>query len=460
MAGQYHVLSPGTVLDDRYRLDAVLGQGGFGITYSAENVRVGLRVAIKELFWKGHSSRNAALSPEVALENARDIPEFEAQKARFMREARIIRDFSNRQGVSRILDYFEANGTAYIVMEYVEGETLAAKLARDGAMPAEDAFRRFLPLIESLGYIHHAGVIHRDISPDNIMMQPDGSLKLIDFGAARQYLTVGEAGVTAIAKDSYAPGEQYDRNGKQGPWTDVYSLCATLYTCLTATPPPNAVQRMFLDELQKPSALVPSVPAEYEAIVMKGLQLDASQRWADMDALAKAVHEALPDPVQSSRSNRGFVYGLLTALTVVLLVLGVWGYRQYDITHKFRGVRTVDIQFTPTEGMSAAAFGETQAALRKKIEAFAGRDNYIFQVDGVTMNVTLPLAVFDGQGIDTVLEGEDWKLSETDTLDYLAELVVDWEDPRRSPSREKTRSRLRISRAGRGCLPMPVKAMG
>ena len=134
-------LRPGTVLDGRYRIDAMMGQGGFGITYAAENTRVGMKVAVKELFWRGHSVRRDEASPEVALADGTDSEVFESQKRRFLQEARTIRDFSGQPGVVRILDYFEANGTAYIVMEFVEGETLAARAAA-GPMPCEDQIGR------------------------------------------------------------------------------------------------------------------------------------------------------------------------------------------------------------------------------------------------------------------------------------------------------------------------------
>ena len=325
-------LQPGTLLDERYRIDAVLGQGGFGITYAAENTRIGMKVAVKELFWRGHSVRAEGASPEVALENAADAPVFEEQKQRFLREARTIRDFSGQPGVVGILDYFEANGTAYIVMEYVEGQTLAARAAA-GPMPCEDLLRRFLPIIDTLTAIHCAGVIHRDISPENIMVQPDGSLKLIDFGAARQYR--GEGGhYSAISRDSYSPGEQYDKNGRQGPWTDVYALCATIYACVCGAPPQGAVQRMFLDELKAPSEMGVNILPAYESILMKGLQLRPEKRWQDMDALGRAIRDALPAEKPKDKSRRGLLIGLMAGLLCAALAVGIWGWRRYDATRR------------------------------------------------------------------------------------------------------------------------------
>ena len=420
-------LQPGTILDERYRIDAVLGQGGFGITYAAENIRVGLKVAIKELFWKGHCLRPDQTSQEIALDDATDAQLFEEQKQRFLREARTIRDFSGQAVVVGILDYFEANNTAYIVMEFVEGETLAARFA-EGPMACEELLRRFLPIIDTLDIIHRAGVIHRDISPDNIMIQSDGSLKLIDFGAARQYQS-DESHYTAISKNSYSPCEQYDRNGHQGPWTDVYALCATLYACVCGTPPQGALQRMFLDELKAPSQLGVSITPAYESIIMRGLQLRTEKRWQSMDELAKAIRAALPKEKPASNNRRGVVIGLLAGLLCVALALGVWGWRHYDETHKFRGIETEQIQFSATNDTTATEFAAAQVELRKRLDDFAGKDNYLLTVDGDSMTLILPLSVFDNREIWDVIKEHFSNLVPEKGTNIWYEKKANWEDP-------------------------------
>lgn len=423
-------LQPGTLLDERYRIDAVLGQGGFGITYAAENTRIGMKVAVKELFWRGHSVRAEGASPEVALENAADAPVFEEQKQRFLREARTIRDFSGQPGVVGILDYFEANGTAYIVMEYVEGQTLAARAAA-GPMPCEDLLRRFLPIIDTLTAIHCAGVIHRDISPENIMVQPDGSLKLIDFGAARQYR--GEGGhYSAISRDSYSPGEQYDKNGRQGPWTDVYALCATIYACVCGAPPQGAVQRMFLDELKAPSEMGVNILPAYESILMKGLQLRPEKRWQDMDALGRAIRDALPAEKPKDKSRRGLLIGLMAGLLCAALAVGIWGWRRYDATHKFRGIETELIRFEATRDTTAAEFAAAQDELRARLESFAGPDNYILNVVGDSIWITLPLSCFDNQEIPEVINERFSELVPGKDMKCWYDFKGLWEDPAHS----------------------------
>lgn len=417
-------LQPGTILDERYRIDAVLGQGGFGITYAAENIRVGLKVAIKELFWREHCLRSNFDSPEIALTNAADAPVFEEQKQRFLREARTIRDFSGHAGVVGILDYFEANNTAYIVMEYVEGETLSARFAAS-PLPCEELLRQFLPIVDTLGAIHKAGVIHRDISPDNIMIQPDGSLKLIDFGAARQYQS-DNGRFTAISRDSYSPAEQYDKNGRQGPWTDVYALCATLYACVCGAPPQEAIQRIFLDELKTPSQLGVSIKPAYESIIMRGLQLRPEKRWQSMDDLAKAIRAALP--AEKPVSNKP-VIAFLAGLLCVALVLGIWGWRRYDETHKFRGIETEQIRFEATEDTTASEFAAAQVELGKRLDDFAGEDNYILNVDGDSLWVTVPLESFDNRDIPVVLHEQFNELIPGRDIHWWYDCKADWEDP-------------------------------
>lgn len=425
---QPHLLTPGTLLDDRYCIQSVLGEGGFGITYAAENLRIGMRVAIKELFWRGYSSRHAKTSPQIEICSQQHAPAFESHKERFLREARIIRDFSSLPGVVHILDYFEANATAYIVMEYVEGETLAAYLSKHSRIPAEELFARFLPLAQSLGKIHACGVIHRDISPDNIMVHPDGSMTLIDFGAARGYRSAAEGSYTAIAKDSFAPSEQYDKNGNQGPWTDVYALCATLYACITGFPPHSAVQRMFLDELKKPSALGVPIEAAYENVIMKGLDMSASRRYGDMEALAAAMRAALPQPKPRGKARSALI-GMIAGLLCAAVGIGLWLYNEDKSANKFRGIETETFWLFAPKDMTASAFAQVQTELAARLDAFAGADGYLLHVQGDQIRAEVPLDAFGGQEIYAVLKSEFMPLVDGKRYNMEYELKADWEDP-------------------------------
>ena len=424
-----HQLPEGVLLDERYLIQGVLGEGGFGITYAGLNQRLGMQVAIKEFFWRGHVMRNAGDSEDISVIRPEEQADFDSLKEKFLKEARMIRDFNQEQGVVRILDYFEANHTAYLVMEYVDGMTFRKYMEQNGVFSPENLFRRMLPLMESLSHIHKSGVIHRDISPDNIMVLPDGSFKLLDFGAARNFRTAAGGKYTAIARENYAPGEQFDKNGEQGPWTDVYALCATMYEGVTGCPPDSAVQRMFLDELKKPSELGTAIEKSYEEILMKGLSLSAARRYADMEEMAEAVKAALPRPPKTETGKKPVFAAVLACAACVCLVLGILLYREYDKNHKFRNVVTESFQLTALEQMTADEFAQAQKLLQDQLENFAGPDNYILEIEGNQITVTLPLDTFGGQEIAPILEERFVNLIEDRPFLYEYEIQAVWEDP-------------------------------
>ena len=231
-------LPTGTVLDGRYRLVRVIRQGGFGITYEGVHIQSGGRIAVKEYFCREICVRLPETYAVTSADSA-DLPRFEADRARFLREARILREFAQEVSVVTVLDYFEENGTAYIVMEYLGAKTLREEIRKGGTWSMETIARRFEPVMEVLARIHAAGVLHRDISPGNLMVMPDGTLKLIDFGAARG---LGNADRThsAIYTSGYSAPEQRDEKGILGRWTEVYALCGLFGFCLTGRAPEEA----------------------------------------------------------------------------------------------------------------------------------------------------------------------------------------------------------------------------
>ena len=423
-------MRPGTILDGHYRILSVLGQGGFGITYAAENVRLEMKVAIKELFWRDHSLRSSDAPPEVVLARPSDGPLFEAQKQRFLKEAKTLMEFAGTPGVVRVLDYFEANGTAYIVMEYIEGVTLASAIAHDPP-PAESVVRSLLPLIDVLGEIHAAGVIHRDISPDNIIVQPGGSLKLIDFGAARSYAeTAGP--YTAISRSCYSPSEQYDANGNQGPWTDVYSICATLYTCVAGTPPQSAVQRLFLDELAAPSSLGIDVDPALESVIMKGLSLGIEQRWQSMAELSAALRAALPDAAKEEPKPPRRRWPLVLAIALLLcavLTIGTAYWLNHRGEIRLKNIPTETLRVCAPSDMTAADFAAAQDELRGRLDDFAGKGNYIMRVNGDHIDVVAPLESFGEREVIDVIRERFSELVPGRTMFWQYEIRAEWESP-------------------------------
>ena len=282
MEENLYCLRKGTRLIGRYTIEGVLGQGGFGITYLGMDELHKKKVAIKEFFPQGIVTRNIEYEDTVTVTLVGEKENYDKGKERFLKEAQTMAMFSKDKGIVKALDFFEINNTAYIVMEYLEGVTLKQYLRENERIDAEDLVELLVPLIEALDEIHSQGLIHRDISPDNIMVLPDGRIKLMDFGAARDYTEFGEKSLSIVLKPGYAPPEQYQTHGVQGPWTDIYALCATMYKCITGENPPDAIDRLVDDHLKKISAFGISVSPQIEKAIIKGMSVAAKDRYQNV----------------------------------------------------------------------------------------------------------------------------------------------------------------------------------
>ena len=279
-AEPYHI-APGTILAGKYLIGNVIGEGGFGITYIGLNTTLSKRVAIKEFYPSGAANRTG--SEDVIVTRGKESF-FQKGVQRFLEEAKNVATFGEEDGIVDIVDYFQANNTAYIVMEYLEGETLKQYIERRGLFPVNQIISLMIPLMRSLAAVHSQGVVHRDISPDNIMYHRLKKLKLMDFGSARYY-TNEERQMSIVLKQGFAPEEQYRSNGVQGPFTDVYALCATIYTCITGKVPVNSVERLVSDTLKRPSELGVKIPKYQEDALMHGLAVHAKDRTPDIPTL-------------------------------------------------------------------------------------------------------------------------------------------------------------------------------
>jgi len=276
----YH-LYPRTILNDRYEIGVTIGFGGFGIIYRAWDRMLGMQVAIKEYYPSGLVNR-APMEKKVVVYSGSRYDQFQQGKQRFLDEAQNMAKFGESRYIVNVIDFFEENGTAYIVMDDVPGVTLAHQnraRAKDAKPDAAALMRSFLPLMESLALVHDAGIIHRDVSPENIIISPKGGMTLIDFGSAGTYEREEDERFTTIAKDGFAPEEQYREDGKQGPYSDVYGLCATIYACLTGIVPDSARARRIMDDLKAPSQLGVRIAPEMEAALMRGLAVDSTRRF-------------------------------------------------------------------------------------------------------------------------------------------------------------------------------------
>lgn len=287
-------LPSGTILKGRYRIEEKLGSGGFGITYRGTETQIGLRIAIKEYYPYGHVMRNALVSCDVmpkADEKSRQI--YFSGKEKFLEEARKLALCDPIGSVVGVRDFFEENQTAYIVMEYLEGVTLKRYLEMHGRMDCRRLCEMVLPLLRDLEKVHDLGVLHRDISPDNIMLVEGERLRLLDFGAARDFELGTDQSMTVMFKHGFAPSEQYTRHGNQGAWTDIYALGATMYACLTGVEPDAATDRIEQDLLKPPSALDAAVPDAVERVILKSMKLRAEHRYQSAAEMADALEAAV-----------------------------------------------------------------------------------------------------------------------------------------------------------------------
>lgn len=287
-----HHLKPGTILNGRYYIGKAIGQGGFGLTYIARDLNLDMIIAVKEFFPNGYVNRNSNVSSVVEIAGEKNIEFFNSGKKRFIREAKLLAKFSENNNIVDIRDYFEENNTGYIVMEFVRGETLTKYLNKNGKFSTDEILDRMIPLFYSLDTIHKSGLIHRDISPDNIMLMSDGSLKLMDFGSARYINFWDNHTMSIMFKPGYAPEEQYRQKGSQGPWTDVYAICATIYKCVTKSTPDDSMERAFKDNMKKPSELGADISEKVEEVLLKGMAVYKEDRYQTMGELAQAFINA------------------------------------------------------------------------------------------------------------------------------------------------------------------------
>lgn len=257
--------------DGCYTIERVLGRGGFGITYRAVHNRLLMRVAIKELFPEGATRQEDGFVVPPAGLGRDGLAE---AKEKFLEEARTLAQF-NHPGIVRVIDVFEENNTAYLAMEYLGGETLARRILRQGRLPVDEAEEVARKVAAALGVVHAAGLLHRDVKPENIFLTSDGRVVLIDFGSARAFVQGATARYTRVVTPGYAAPEQYASQARVGPPTDIYGLGATLYHALTGNPPPPATDRLLGEALPP---LPEWVPPNLRLAVERALAVDAAER--------------------------------------------------------------------------------------------------------------------------------------------------------------------------------------
>lgn len=282
-------LRPGTVLyNNKYVVGKVLGEGGFGITYIGWNTTLEMPVAIKEYFPQSIASRDNNTRILSVFNTKVDI--FVDGMRRTLNEARTMSKMERFPGIVSIYDFFNENNTAYITMEYVDGITLKEHVKNNGTMDYHSVLDIMKPVMQALDKMHSLKMIHRDISPDNIMIRNDGQIKLIDFGSTRIIEEDNEKSLTVMLKRGFTPEEQYRSKGNQGSWTDVYALCATMYYMITGQVIPEAMDRLVDDT--------------YISIGNQGIPIDKYV----IEAIDKGLAVRAGDRIKTMRELMSYLY--------------------------------------------------------------------------------------------------------------------------------------------------------
>lgn len=311
-----------TLLHEKYQIKKVLGQGGFGITYLAYDQTLQQNVAIKEYFpvkivrrlgntlRKGQGEYELSATAMVYPQNGQEEKYLNGMQ-NFLEEAQVLFGKFDVEGLAAVKDYFEENGTAYIVMEYLSGPTLQEyEKEHKGKISEKQAEILLEPVINALAYIHSIGIVHCDISPDNLIFNKEGQLKLIDFGAAKNKKKEKEE---QYCKGGYTAPEQYLEKEFVGPWSDVYSLCAVWYEMLTGIKVPPAVERLQKDRL-KNMTMASEVSEQTNNILKKGLSLEIQKRYFSVLNLScdiKSNMESKEEITKQYMKDTRFVWGTL-----------------------------------------------------------------------------------------------------------------------------------------------------
>lgn len=309
----------GTELASRYVIGNVLGYGGFGVTYKAWDKKLDTVVAVKEYYPANFVNRAPGTESVIVLSgNARY--QFDHGLSNFIDEARNIAKFGLHRNIVNVYDYFESNNTAYIVMEFLSGCNLKKRIDDSGGrIGTEECLHYAFNVLNALKDIHSGGIIHRDISPDNIFLCDNGSVKLIDFGAARLSSTDEAKNYTVILKRGFAPPEQYENISDQGPKTDIYALGATMYYCLTGQRPDESISRKINDTLIPPNEIDSSVESYVSDSIMKAMSLEPVFRFSDADEFERSLKKEIKIKKTKRNGNRKKQNNVLTALLLFAL---------------------------------------------------------------------------------------------------------------------------------------------
>lgn len=323
-----HCLLPGTKLAKRYILGKVLGEGSSGITYLAWDFVLEIPVAIKEFYPLDIVKRDLirGTDPKVYIQGKE---EYKEKLDNFIRGAVYLSRFNGEEGIAAVRDFFSANQTAYLVMEYVDGESVREVVQKKGKMNGKKVLTLMKPVLKSLAKVHQMGLLYLDMSPDNLVLNKTGKLVMVDFGTARRYDISGKESVSPLFKKGFSPEEQYRSNGHQGKWSDIYAVCATMYYMMTGKEPIDVVERIAgktLTSLEEMPDI--ELSSKKKATIMKGLSIRAENRYQNMEQLMEALYykELVINEDKKGRTRRKW----LPVVGIAALFFSIFAVSNWD----------------------------------------------------------------------------------------------------------------------------------
>ncbi|MCR4657259.1 MAG: serine/threonine protein kinase [Lachnospiraceae bacterium] len=393
-------LTDGTILDERYRILRLISEDSFGYWYQCENIILNQKVSVKEYFREGYLYRNA--QGKIVPFHEDDEAKFAKEKESLLKEAGIIHDYPKLTGLSEIKGYFEENNTVYVVNGYITGKVLSDQIKEKGRLSSKEVFTGFIPIMKSLAFLHKEGVIHRDINTNNIIVTDEGRYVLTNFGAARiSGADEDEITHTMELPDGFMPSEMYDKDSRQGPWTDIYAIAASIYQCITGIVPPSALERIFNDELIPPTELDAEMDENLEEVLLKALSIDPEKRYKDLDGLISDIEAVYPSETVEKRNKKRYLAASVLVLALVTAAVIIISLFIKEL--RFFGVKTETVYFTAPDEMSDEDFHAASELVRERFELFAGKGNYIWDEGDRTVTAVSPLSCYHGLNVDYVL---------------------------------------------------------
>jgi len=381
---EIYYLYPGTMLQNRYVIGTVVGVGGFGVVYRAWDNNLGKMVAIKEYYPASLVSR-APGTKKVYIYAKKREQEYRNGLVRFLEEARNMAKFSTHKNIVNVFNFFEENGTAYCVMEFIVGVSYKDYIKScSGIVPEDKALEITMAVLDALRDIHKEGIIHRDIAPDNVMILEDGTIKLMDFGAARFSTGDEEKDLTVILKPGFAPTEQYQSHSKQGPYTDLYAVGAMLYRALTGVMPEESTNRKPDDCLIAPKELNPEISEKLNNVILRAMAMQPELRFQSVDEFKEALigKKDVRNAQQEFKRRKMLRFVGIASILVILLTAGGIGGLIYGKQKSEVDLRAANIKLWVSYSVDSLGVPKNQNLVGLANDQYDVQQKYQSIIDG------------------------------------------------------------------------------